>query len=96
MGAPGAAVSLVTVAERVVETLPARSVDLAVIVIVPSPSTAVLRPPTVIVPAPAVPAVVVVTDCEPSLSVTVTTSLVSELAASPTETEMLPRFAPLM
>src|SRR6188472_4052336 len=56
---------------------------------VPSPSPATLSPDTVIVPAPFVPAWVVITLLPPFDTVTFTVSVVSELDASVTDTVML-------
>ena len=60
--------------------LPARSVEFALSVSVPSPSAATFSPETVIVPAPAVPARVVMTLLPPFETVSLTLSVVSEPA----------------
>ena len=86
-GVDGATVSLVTVVVRCVETLPARSVEVAVTVTLPSERLEAFSPPTVTVPAPALAAVVPETVCVPSLSVTVTVSLAIEPEPRVTLTE---------
>ena len=80
LGAFGATVSLVAVVVRCVETLPARSVEVAITVTTPSERLEALSPATVTVPAPALAAVVPETVWVPSLRVTVTVSVASELA----------------
>ena len=81
--------SFVTVMLVALPTLPARSVELALIVSVPSPSPATFTPLMVIEPAPFVPACVVVTLLPPFETVSLTVSLASALAASEIDTEML-------
>src|SRR4029078_4343877 len=95
-GAPGATVSLVKVVERAVETFPARSVEIAVIVTAPSPRLVTPRPVTETVPAPAEPEVVAGALLAPLVKVTRTVSVVREPAGSVTETPRLEAFAALM
>ena len=71
-GAAGDAVSLVNAADRVDETLPARSVDQAEIATAPSPKEEMLIPLKLTVPAPAVALAVRSTEDAPLVSVSVT------------------------
>ena len=78
----------------VAPTLPARSVELALMVSVPSPRPETLTPVNVIVPAPAGPAFVALT-LPPFDTVSRTTSVVSEPAGKVTEMDKLPALPPL-
>ena len=88
--------SFVNPADCAVETLPAASVDVALIVTVPSPSPETLTLLNVTVPAPAVAAAVRVTDDAPFVSVSVTRSVATDPAGSVTLTESEPAFPALM
>ena len=95
VGAPGATVSLVTVAVLAAEMLPAASAVVAERVTAPSPSVVVSSPVTVTTPAPARPGTVAVTLVTPRVTTTVTVSLAIAEAGSVTATETLARFARL-
>ena len=91
----GAVVSFGAVVERAVETFPARSVDVAAIVTVPSGRIDASMFETVTEPAPPV-AAVFETVWPPELRVTVTVSLASEPAGRETETLTVAAVPPLI